>query len=232
MSTAAAFVEDDARAPSAPGFPPVPETVAETGLTEAQITDLLLKVLYQRGALRGDELAEAVALSFSLIDDLYHQATTIGGREVDNLNERKAAKQEALHTAGFAAATAGSILAIAGSFANSKSARRSMETAGLIAVGVGVLTMIVAEHAIDPSADVRAWTMLPGALYVGVGRAPPGDGATIRVISTGSAGDESQTWTGVPVAEKNNLYWLRLLPGRRGGAWNVPSRPAAPAPQP
>lgn len=161
-------------------------------------------------------------LSFSLVDDLLYQATTIGGRQVDALNEEKANKQKALHTAGFATATAGYILAVAGSFAGSKETRRNLQAAGLIAVGVGIATMLFAEHAIDPSADIRAWTLLPGVLFLGVGRAPPGDNATLKVIATGSTGDESQTWTGVPVAEKNNLYWIRLLPGKRGGVWTVP----------
>ncbi len=50
--------------------PPVPDTVAETGLSESQITDLLLKILHQQGALLGDRLAAEVALPFTLIDDL------------------------------------------------------------------------------------------------------------------------------------------------------------------
>lgn len=161
-------------------------------------------------------------LSFSLIDDLYYQATTIGGRQVDVLNEDKAKKQEALQTAGFAVTTAGYILATAGAFAGNRNTGRNLQTAGLIAIGVGILTMIIADAAIDPSADTRAWTTLPGVLFLGVGRAPPGGDATLEVIASGSAGDESQTWTRVPVDETNNLYWIRLLPGRRGGAWNAP----------
>ena len=50
--------------------PPVPETVADTGLSESQITDLLLKILHQQGALQGDRLAAEIALPFVLIDDL------------------------------------------------------------------------------------------------------------------------------------------------------------------
>ena len=179
---------------------------------------------YARGAVSTVKSMQvgSTGLSFSLIDDLFHQATTIGGRQVDTLNESKAKKQQALHTAGFAAATAGYVLAAAGAFAGSKNARRNMQAAGLIAVGVGVAAMLFAEHAIDPSADVRSWTMLPGMLFLGVGRAPPGDNMTIKVNSTGSGGDESQIWTGAPVNEKTNLYWIRLLPGKRGGAWTAP----------
>lgn len=69
MSTVELMETETARA-APPRVPPVPETIADTGLTEAQITELMLKVLYQRGALLGDELAEVVALPFGLIDDL------------------------------------------------------------------------------------------------------------------------------------------------------------------
>lgn len=50
--------------------PPVPDTVEDTGLTVPQIGDLLMKILYQRGALQGDDLADAIALPFTLIDDI------------------------------------------------------------------------------------------------------------------------------------------------------------------
>ncbi len=179
---------------------------------------------YERGAVSDVKSLHVgdAGVSFSLIDDLFYHATTLGGLQVDQLNQDKAAKQKALHTAGFAAATAGYILAVAGSFASSKKTRGNMQAAGLIAVGVGIATMMFAEHAIDPSADIRAWSMLPGMLFLGVGRAPADSVATIKVISTSSRGDESQTWTDVPVAKQNNLYWIRLLPGKRGGAWNSP----------
>lgn len=50
--------------------PRVPDTLEDTGLSAADITSLLLKILHQRGSLRGDELAQVIALPFSLIDDL------------------------------------------------------------------------------------------------------------------------------------------------------------------
>jgi predicted ATPase with chaperone activity len=53
-----------------PFFPPVPESLEDTGLTGSQITDLLLKTLYEQGAMEGDVLARTVALPFTLIDDL------------------------------------------------------------------------------------------------------------------------------------------------------------------
>ena len=51
-----------------------PETLEDTGLSAAQVTELLLKILHQRGALRGDHLAEAIALPFGIVDDLLMDA--------------------------------------------------------------------------------------------------------------------------------------------------------------
>jgi len=51
-------------------FPPSPETLEDTGLTDAQVQDLLLKTLHRYGSLQGDQLAEQVALPFTIIDDL------------------------------------------------------------------------------------------------------------------------------------------------------------------
>ncbi len=62
--------ESEALDEAPPFFPPIPETLEDTGLTGAQITDLLLKTLYEQGAMEGDALAKAVALPFTLIDDL------------------------------------------------------------------------------------------------------------------------------------------------------------------
>lgn len=63
-------VVEDMAVVAAEPVPPIPESVEDTGLSETQITDLLLKLLYQRGTLLGDQLSEIVALPFAIIDDL------------------------------------------------------------------------------------------------------------------------------------------------------------------
>ncbi|HYP05505.1 MAG TPA: hypothetical protein VER03_04650 [Bryobacteraceae bacterium] len=57
--------------------PPVPETLEETGLSGSTIEQLLFKTLYFRGELIGRDLARAVGLSFSLIEDLLEQAKRV-----------------------------------------------------------------------------------------------------------------------------------------------------------
>jgi tetratricopeptide (TPR) repeat protein len=195
---------------------------------------------YEEGPrVRVDEVSlDDDKISYAMCEDLFHQATTLGGRGVDELNIAKAQRQEALQIAGFATTMAGYWLAVAGS----ESGSNSMEAAGLIALGIGIGTMIFAAAAIDPSADVRAWTLLPGQIFLAVGKFPPGTVARLKVRARGlHAGDISQTWTGVPVGDGPNLYWVRLLPGRLGGSWlptpPVPTSdrvgsPDAPAPNP
>ena len=49
--------------------PPVPETVAATGLSPEFIVDLLLKTLYVQGARTGQHLTDVVRLPFAFVDE-------------------------------------------------------------------------------------------------------------------------------------------------------------------
>jgi predicted ATPase with chaperone activity len=60
----------DAPVIEGPSAPPVPETVADTGLLPETIADLLLKMLYVQGARSGQQLVEAICLPFPILDDL------------------------------------------------------------------------------------------------------------------------------------------------------------------
>ena len=161
-------------------------------------------------------------LSFSLADDLYHQATTLGPRAVDELNEEKAATQSAIHAVGLYSTIAGVILA--------QSGNSDVQLAGLGVLAAGIAAMIFAS-AIAPSADTRSWSLLPRYLYLGVGGAHTTDNALLSIRASGPGGSESQTWTDVPVREDANLYWIRLLPGKSGGVWPRP-RPERPPEEP
>jgi predicted ATPase with chaperone activity len=48
--------------------PPLPETLADTGLPGSVIEQLILKLLYSRGDMLGRDLSEAVGLKFSLVE--------------------------------------------------------------------------------------------------------------------------------------------------------------------
>src|SRR5579871_757086 len=50
--------------------PVEPETVEQTGLPESLLEDLVLKILYFRGDLYGQDLSAAIGLKFSVIQDI------------------------------------------------------------------------------------------------------------------------------------------------------------------
>jgi len=50
--------------------PRAPTSIEETGLSDSQVTSLLLKTLYQRGSLTGNELADVSALPFVVLDEI------------------------------------------------------------------------------------------------------------------------------------------------------------------
>ena len=50
-------------------YPAVPDNLAETGLSQGYIADLLLKMLHTYGARTGRQLAEAIRLPYSIVED-------------------------------------------------------------------------------------------------------------------------------------------------------------------
>ena len=154
---------------------------------------------------------------FAEIDDLHYQASTLGGRQVDDLNSRKAEKREALRAAGYFTTVAGYFLAAGTPRSRGKTDDR-LRVAGLIAFAAGIGTMLFADLAFDPSADTRAWSLLPGQLILAFGRVPRGQ-HRLRIEASGYGSAASQEWSEVRVRDGRNLFWTRLLPGRRGGVW-------------
>lgn len=71
MTPATATIE--APAPAAAAAPPVPRTLADTGLAVDHIEQLILKTLYT-GELTGTAIAEAMRLPYSLIEPLIERA--------------------------------------------------------------------------------------------------------------------------------------------------------------
>src|SRR5690349_24459494 len=53
-----------------PIAPPEPESLEQTGLAESIVEQLIVKILYFRGDLYGQDLSTAVGLKFSVIQDI------------------------------------------------------------------------------------------------------------------------------------------------------------------
>ncbi len=71
MSAAVSFSEElQLLGAQEPLVPPVPETIEDTGLSHTILEHLIFKLLYFRGDILGRDLATAIGLKFSLIEDL------------------------------------------------------------------------------------------------------------------------------------------------------------------
>lgn len=69
MNPTAAAQRAYSHTPAGPMAPPVPMTLAATGLTPETVSDLLLKMLYSQGARTGQQLCDAIRIPFPLIDE-------------------------------------------------------------------------------------------------------------------------------------------------------------------
>ena len=95
-------------------------------------------------------------------DDLFFQASTRGGREMDHILAGKAVFKGTTDTLGTAAIFSGIGLAAA-----------DKGEAGAIVAGAGVLTKLIAA-AVTPDADTRVWYNLPQFLTFAALQLPPG----------------------------------------------------------
>src|SRR5579884_3121190 len=53
-----------------PLAPPEPESIEQSGLAESTVEQLILKILYFRGDLYGQDLSAAIGLKFSVIQEI------------------------------------------------------------------------------------------------------------------------------------------------------------------
>ncbi len=116
-------------------------------------------------------------------EDIYFQAATRSGRQVDAINGGKVEYKETTGTAGRVATGVGAGLAVAGA----ASGNRNLGYAGLGLMAVGLVAQAAA-NAMQTEADARHWDNLPGNILLGsLPWRPParaGQGATPEVRVT------------------------------------------------
>src|SRR5215471_17611067 len=69
MAASKHHVSLDWESSSLPEAPTAPETIQEAGLTLTFLSDLLMRILYTRGAMLGLDLARFVCLPFKVIEE-------------------------------------------------------------------------------------------------------------------------------------------------------------------
>jgi len=101
--------------------------------------------------------------------DVYYQASTRGGRELDYVLGRQARFKESTETLGEASTNIGAGLVAYGLTKDDKDATR----AGLVVGAAGIASLILSGQA-KPQADTRYWESLPDSIWLISAKVPPG----------------------------------------------------------
>ncbi|ALJ36357.1 hypothetical protein D9623_02460 [Azospirillum brasilense] len=140
--------------------------VAETGLGPAKEAygQYREKLAYrERAALQADVLAKAnaAATPMAVAEDLFFQATTRGGRDMDKVLAVKADTKMATGAAGAGATVAGAGVMTAGAYGNDRNA----VAAGAIVMLAGLIAQAAAQS-MNAEVDTRSWDDLPHSILL------------------------------------------------------------------
>jgi hypothetical protein len=139
-------------------------------------------------------------------EDLFWQATTRGGRQIDAINAGKAQFKDTAGTVGDVAIGAGTGLAMAGGL----SGNRDMQGAAAIIGLIGLMAK-AAEAAARPEADVRYWDNLPAQILIATTEIRPGSAVRGRFLPAGSPVTlkVSTATSQSPSGRACSLVWMR-----------------------
>lgn len=188
--------------------------IAEIGTSPVKVArgDFNERLEYERGQNFSESSAtfkitskgKTQTIDAQLLEDLYWQATTRGGRQIQAILDGKAQFKETTDTAGEVAMAAGTSLVTTGAYGYNDDvamAGAAMMFVGLIAKGIAAATR--------PEADIRYWDNLPDTVHVATMKAPTapysvnvqfknGDGSNAgpeRKVEVAQAGACSIGWT-------------------------------------
>ncbi len=199
--------------------PPAPDgnllIVAETGRAPRKIREGVS--LNELVFCRGDACAEATVRTaidgatphdLCLIEDIYWQASSRGGRPVDRILEGKAQFKENWDAAGSALTGIGSHVMVAGAAEKGKRRRNVQAVAGGLIIA-GIIADLIALN-VNPRADIRAWRNLPEAVHVLAVPCPSGDHAVEFTFADASGEQVARARSKVAVAGTGAaLVWAR-----------------------
>jgi hypothetical protein len=159
-----------------PGFPGIADdadtlVLIESGTAPRKLGDGAAHAyfVYRRGRGFTENEAELVlgveARPLYPIEDLYFQAATRGGREIDKVLDGKVEFRDATNTFGSALSTTSVVMGHLGGGSDF----------GAIVGGVGLISLLVSSNA-RPRADTRQWTSLPDMIHVATFSASSLDG--------------------------------------------------------
>jgi hypothetical protein len=152
-----------------------------------------------------------------LAEDIYWQATTRGGREVDKILAGKAQFKDGMDAAGTGLMAAGALTALGAASSGGESSAVLLAASAGLAVGGAVVEAIAA--ATTPDADIRYWDNLPDRVYLATARLE--EPLTEGAVTFRNPGLHPDTEVAAPVvtAGRCSVLWARST-----SALEVPDR--------
>ena len=149
--------------PDFPGIAPDADTLVlvETGTAPRKLGDGAAHAyfVYRRGRGFTENQAELVTGAARTplypIEDIYFQAATRGGREIDKVLDGKVELRETTNTFGSALSSTSVAMAQIGGSSD----------LGAVVGGIGLISLLVSANA-QPRADTRQWTSLPDTIHI------------------------------------------------------------------
>ncbi len=170
-------------------------------------------------------LGEEIRLSDALdVGDIYYQASTRGGRQVDGILNGKAKWKEGTDTVGEVATDVGTVALLAGSASNDS----GMAGFGAFASLFGVVAQVAAQ-AMTPAADTRHWGSLPRNIYLA--SATTGGQKDLPQLNLRYNDGKQETTKPITFAAMNGscgIAWVRTrsaMPLSQGGIANLSANP-------
>ncbi len=159
--------------PDFAGIGPHDDTLvlAETGTAPRKLGDGLEHAffVYRRGKgfteARAAIVRDGASIQLFPMEDIYLQAVTRGGRQVDKILRGKAEFAETTSAIGSTLTDASSLLGQASALTRGSSASSSLGTAGAVVGGIGAVSVLISLNA-KPEADTRTWSSLPDTVHV------------------------------------------------------------------
>lgn len=166
---------------------------------------------FRQGGLTEDQavriILDGAPITAFPVEDLYHQASTRGGRPIEVVLEGQAKFKDDMHLLGQGAQAVGAAVFTAGSLGDSSEAQ--LVGAGLF---LGGLLVDAVSNAVKPDADTRAWQSLPGRVHVATFAAASPE-APIRVEFLDAAGSPIPSLTQAGTVETRfggcQVVWVR-----------------------
>lgn len=164
------------------------------------------------GNYRLDAIVDGQTVGLQRAEDLFFQATTRGGRPVDDILAAKADTKDTLNDVGRAALMAGAGTLAYSATNNHNNNNNDAAAAGLALLLIGVMAQAAADN-VDAQADTRTWASLPHSIHLGtapaatrldIGRLELNDPAGRSVLSNHDA-------ILVAKADRCQLVWIGNL---------------------